>query len=158
MPSLAEVHGNRGRSSTDDEAGGTGRPVSADDAAQVTLELSTTGVLLFLLGIGFAFFFDSLLGTVGYLLLLGLGAWGLARWIVATVPDRNLPPFLRTGPSARTRSDGGWRAIRRRLGSGRSSSGRIGGRSTSRRSRTTPLARLRDTVRAYRSSKGGERL
>jgi hypothetical protein len=148
MPSLAEVHGNRGGSS--DDEGGTGEQVCADDAAQVSLPLSTTGVLLFLLGIGFAFFFDSLLGTVGYLLALGLGAWGLARWIVATVPDRNLPAALQsTGRPSRSRSRDGWLdSLRDRLQrrGGTRSRGLGGGRS--RRNRSSRLARVRDTLRS----------
>lgn len=159
MPSLAEVHGNRRRSTDDD--GGTGRRVSAEDAAQVSLELSTTGVLLFLLGIGFAFFFDSLLGTVGYLLALGLGAWGLARWIVATVPDRNLPSVLTsTRQPRRSRSGDGWLGtLRDRLQRRRRSRRRRPSGTRSHRRRSSVLGRLRAALQRYLPSRrGGDRL
>jgi hypothetical protein len=158
MPSLAEVHGKRSGSS--DDEGGTGERVCADDAAQVSLPLSTTGVLLFLLGIGFAFFFDSLLGTVGYLLALGLGAWGLARWLVATVPDRNLPAALQsTGRRSQSRTRGGWLdSLRDRLPTRDARSRGLGG-ARSRRNRSSLLARVRDAVRSRLPSRDdGDRL
>lgn len=175
MPSLADVHGrSHDRGSTVAGPRGGDRRPSAGHAAQVSRELSAVGVVMFLLGIGFAFFFDSVLGTVGYLTALGLGAYGLVRWLVATVPARDLPVFLdRDRRSADRRrgsvvghlrdrfpapsvpgfvtADGSGRAGRR-LGS----RGRRGGPARRRRGPRARLRRLATTLR--RSRGGGDRL
>lgn len=161
MPSLADVHGgSRSGGSTSDGTWGGESPATAGDAAQVSLYLTAVGVPMFLLGIGFAFFFDSILGTVGYFTALGLGVYGLVRLLVATVPTRDLPGLLArgSGRTGRGRRTAAGRLRDRLSGSGRALGGsrsRSRGLGRSRGRTAAPLARLRRAVSSLRSSRGG---
>ena len=95
MPSLNEAFNGSGTQTVDHPALPDGRlQAVAGDAAQLSERLSAIGICCFLLGVGIAFFFDSLLGTIAYVLTLGQLAYGLLRVFLATVPTRDLPGYL----------------------------------------------------------------
>ena len=95
MPSLNEAFNGSGTQTVDHPALPDGRlQAVAGDAAQLSERLSAIGICCFLLGVGIAFFFDSLLGTIAYVLTLGQLAYGLLRVFLATVPTRDLPWIL----------------------------------------------------------------
>lgn len=95
MPSLDETFDASRTQSFDQPVLQDGRlPPVADDAAQISERLSVIGICCFLLGVGIAFFFDSLLGTIAYTLTLGQLAYGLLRVLIATVPAKDLPWIL----------------------------------------------------------------